>query len=76
MKTKIKVDILAKSNIASLMQYEKKPVNGPSKLLASMLTHFLTASGPKMPLRFALSTSLIYIWKKSCSYSPERNPGR
>lgn len=54
MKTKIKVDILAKSNIASLMQYEKKPVNGPSKLLASMLTHFLTASGQKTALAFCL----------------------
>lgn len=41
MEIKIKVDILAKPNLASLMQDEKKPVEGASKLLASTLTQRL-----------------------------------
>lgn len=41
MEIKIKVGILAKPNLASLMQHEKKPVDGASKLLASMLTRRL-----------------------------------
>lgn len=41
MEIKIKVGILAKPNLASLMQHEKEPVDGASKLLASTLTHRL-----------------------------------
>lgn len=41
METKIKVDILAKPNIASLTQLVKKPVYYAFKLLASPLTHSL-----------------------------------
>lgn len=45
--------------------------------IAGMSTaHTQTAPGQKMPLCFALSTPLIYIWKKSWGYSPERNSNR
>lgn len=44
--------------------------------IAGINAHTQTAPGQKLPLCFALSTPLIYSGKKSCDYSPERNPSK
>lgn len=64
MKTKIKANILAKPNLATLMQHDKKTVDSVFMWLAAVLTHRLFLVKNVLVRCIALSRLLICVQKK------------